>query len=522
MTLAGTASTDHPHYFALVAIALLVFAGYVLYAYLKAHDHLPRQQTRASAPTFLRDPYARAADIRRLLATKPTPGRITYARVDDRRYLQTRDGESLLVIGGAGSGKTNGVLAPAVRAWVGPAVVVATKADIVAETEFSRPHAFLVQPGATDSTLPILGWSPLDAIRDALQAHGPDAGWAESVRTADAMTAGGPEHAGDGFATVAAAQALAPLLHAAAVTSSADMGDVLAWVKRSEFSTPLTMLQEHALVEQATFALTGLVNKDPRTRSRIMTNLDAAIHAYDDPQVLAATTTRGRFRPAMLLDPAYPTSTLYVLSDPLTQARTAPFYRALLDEVTRVWCQRAAGHAATRLPVPPEQRLLLIFDDAVDIAALPHLDELASHGGDHGVAIALGLRDLAPLRTGLGEQIADAVVRSCRTRVITSGMSDAPTLKLVNDLIGPADVAPTALTTEAAPPSTARREVLTVAELRGLDPGQAVVVTGAEPPIRARLLDRSDFAAASDGETVAAVGPYPSPLPERRWPFQAR
>jgi type IV secretory pathway TraG/TraD family ATPase VirD4 len=223
----------------------------------------------------------------------------------------------------------------------------------------------------------------------------------------------------------------------------------------------------------------------------------------------------------MLLDPAYPTSTLYVLSDPLTQARTAPFYRALLDEVTRFWYAHAASQGASRRSVPPEQRLLLVFDDAAHVAALPHLDELAANGGDHGVVLALGLRDLASLRTRLGGDTAEAVVNNCLARVITGGMADATTLKLVNDLVGPAEVQ-TSLTTEEPAVSTAHREVLTAAELRDLAPGRAVVVTGTEPPIRAQLLDQSDFATPADAEPVSAVGWYPSPMPEKRWPFQPR
>jgi hypothetical protein len=171
----AAAAGGHPHYTALIVLGGVLFAGYVLYAYLKAHDRLPFTQTLLSTPAFLRDPYARVRDIRHLLAAAPTPGRITYARVDDRHYLQTRDGDSLLVLGGAGSGKTTGVLAPAARAWAGPAVLVSTTPDLMAETAASRPHAFLVAPGVTDFDLPVLGWSPLDAVRDAFSALGPEA-----------------------------------------------------------------------------------------------------------------------------------------------------------------------------------------------------------------------------------------------------------------------------------------------------------------------------------------------------------
>jgi type IV secretion system protein VirD4 len=520
----AAASDGSPNYAGLIVLGLVIFAGYVLYAYLKAHNRLPWASAAPAAGGFVRDPYARPGEIRHLMTTTPKPGRIPYARVDARHYLQTRDGESLLVIGGAGSGKTTGVLGPAVRAWDGPAVVVSTKPDLMAETASHRPHSFLVEPGASESQLPILGWSPLDAVREALQTLGPDQAWAESIRTADAMTAG--VAFGDAtestFWRSATAGALAPLLYAASINPATDLPDLIGWVKRNEFTIPLSLLEKHRAGDQASYLLTGLASDDTSTQSRIAANLGVALQAYDDPVALASATLRGRFRPTMLLDPARPRATLYVLSDATTQRRNAPYFLALVDEVTRCWHQRArelttVGSGSRQ--VPPERRLLLVFDDAGKAAALPDLDAFAAAGADDGITLALGAQDLTALRASLGEQKANAVVTNCRTRVLTRGMSDAATLQRVNELIGPAEIE-----TSGAPGSpTTWRDVITVAELRELAPNRAIVVTGSEPLIRARLLDRTDFATApARGDEVSASNVLPAPLPEQRWPFEPR
>jgi type IV secretion system protein VirD4 len=536
MNAAPASSNVHPNYLAIVLIGAICFAGYLLFVYLKSHNLLPWTQTLVGSPTFLRDPYARPRDIRHRLASRPTPGRVTYARTDTRHYLETINDHSVLVIGGAGSRKTTSILAPAARVWVGPAVLVSTKPDLMAQTAPNRPHAFLFEPGATESYLPLVGWSPLDAIRDALNSHDPSPGWAEAIRTAGALvasTASAGQEDGD-FWMAAAEQALAALLLAAAITPDADIPDLIAWARRSDFSAPLSILATHHAPEQAALALADLANKDERIKSRIMTSLAVAIHPYDDPRVLAAAAMRNRFRPAMLLDAEHRATTLYLLGDSVAQERLAPIFSGLLDELTRAWYRRAdalmrqrGAYLVDEPVMAPEQRLLLVLDDVEDIAPMPDLDRIASTGASHGVVLLLGLQDPSRLRRRLGEHKANSVVNNCQTRVITHGMGDVTTLRIINELIGQADVQTTSLTRVAGDPqltlATKSRDILTTAELRELDLGRAIVVNGAEPPVNAYLLDRGEFADVrpldDDHETV---GYGPTLPPERPWPFQPR
>jgi type IV secretion system protein VirD4 len=232
------------------------------------------------------------------------------------------------------------------------------------------------------------------------------------------------------------------------------------------------------------------------------------------------------------MDPTRPASTLYLLGDHLSHARLAPVFLGLLDELTRAWFARAGDLMKRRgaigdAPVlAPDERLLLVIDEAADIAPLPDLDKIAASGGSHGVVLMLCLQDLSQLRQRLGEQKANSVVNNCQTRIITHGMGDVTTLKLINELIGQAEVQTTAVTTidgrAQLSVSTVPRDILTTAELRELALGRAIVINGAEPPVHAYLLDRNDFTgvAVPDQPSPAEASGYPPP--EKRWPFEPR
>ena len=88
----------------------------------------------------------------------------------------------------------------------------------------------------------------------------------------------------------------------------------------------------------------------------------------------------------------------------------------------------------TRKPLNPG--LLLILDEAANIAPLPDLDVIAATGAGQGVQLLTILQDLAQAQDRWGRERADTIVNNHRAKIIGAGVSDTRTLEAVNRLLG--------------------------------------------------------------------------------------
>ena len=154
--------------------------------------------------------------------------------------------------------------------------------------------------------------------------------------------------------------------------------------------------------------------RDERQRSSIYTTAETILEAYADPRVLErverlATSIRSRF-----LDGG--SHTLYLSSTVREQRRLRPLFVALIQSVVQAAYERAA---ATGRPLDPP--LLVVLDEAANIAPLPDLDVLASTGAGQGVQLLTVLQDLAQAHDRWGRDRADTIVNNHRAKVIGAG-----------------------------------------------------------------------------------------------------
>ena len=146
-----------------------------------------------------------------------------------------------MVVGPSQSGKTTGVVVPAVLEWDGPALSTSIKSDVVHDTHRARAArgqvAVFDPTGSTE--LPHAPWSPIAAARS----------WEGARRTA-ARLLGIGEHgparsADESFWRPAGARFLAPLLLAAA-HGDLTMSEVLSWIATVNEDEPTALLERHA------------------------------------------------------------------------------------------------------------------------------------------------------------------------------------------------------------------------------------------------------------------------------------
>ena len=151
----------------------------------------------------------------------------------------------------------------------------------------------------------------------------------------------------------------------------------------------------------------------------------------------------------------------------------------------------AAYERSGRQGGPLDPPLLVVLDEAANVAPLAELDVLASTAAGHGVQLVTVWQDLAQLHSRYGTK-AGSVVNNHRVKVFLSGIADPGTLEHASSLIGETERRTWAMTVDgyggtSHTDSPSLRRLAPGDALRRIPPGDAVVVSGHLPPVRMRL-----------------------------------
>lgn len=472
-----------PYYATLTAMALVLLAAAAV-GYRHNHDHRDTSEDSAR--------WAKPRDLKPLIVRRPQPGRLTLGTVG-RRLIATEAQHSVAVIGPAGTGKTTGFAIPALLEWDGPVIATSVKGDLLEHTINHRRSigdTYVFDP-VTSTAEPTAGWSPLHTSAD----------WQGALRMAAwlASTARAGERGGlqdSDFWYAVAQKLLAPLLYAAA-RSGATMADVLRWVDLQDEHEPLQALH-HAGSVDALQAFAATINREDRTRSSAYTTAETVLAAFADPGVLATTTREPRIDPDRLLDGGG--HTLYICGPLHEQARLRPLFTALIEQtVARIYDR--ANRTASRLAKP----LLLVIDEAANIAPLPDLAQIASTARGVGIQLVTVWQDFAQIQARYGT-FAQTVINNHRAKVVLAGISDTPTLDYISRLIGDETVTEESRSRNpdgktSITQTTRHRPLAPASDLRRADTGTGVLVYGNFHPAQLKLRpwynDRSHWSHSS-------------------------
>jgi type IV secretion system protein VirD4 len=433
----------------------------------------PRRATRAPAQ------WARASDLRLLRVRPPAPGRLVMGR-SGRTTLAAEPAQSVVVFGPTQSRKTTGFAIPAILGWQGPVVATSVKTDLVRNTMSWRQRCGEVQcfDPSSSTGLPSAQWSPLDAA-----CTWPGARKVASSLTEGAKGGNGPMTDGD-FWYATAAKLLAPLLFAAA-TGGGSMTDVVRWVDTQEESEVLDLL-DAARVPEANQAAQASFAKEDRQRSSVYTTAETVLEPFVDPPD-EVTGMAPHIDPRRLISE---NGTLYLCAPAHDQRRLRPLFTAVVRQIVE-----HAYETVTRTGRPLDPPLLIVLDEAANIAPLEDLDTLASTAAGHGIQLVTIWQDLAQVTARYGPRAA-TVVNNHRAKVFLSGISDPSTLDHASHLIGDEELHLAATTSggQGGPTTTSSpttRRLAPPDALRRIAPGEGVLVYGGLPP--ARIVLRSWF-----------------------------
>jgi type IV secretion system protein VirD4 len=284
-----------------------------------------------------------------------------------------------------------------------------------------------------------------------------------------------------GFWYANAEKLLAPLLFAAA-TAGASMADVVRWLDEEETVEVLLAL-ELAAVPEALRAARASLGREERQRASVYATAETVVAAFADPAV-AASAARCEIDPAVLVAGA--SDSLYCCAPARDQERLAPVFTAIVREVLDAAFEKAA---TTGRPLDPP--LLVVLDEAAQVAPLADLDRVVATAAGHGIQLLTVWQDLAQVESRYGSRWA-TVVNNHRAKLVCSGIADPVTLQHVSSLLGDEERREHSLTVgdDGRHTRTEARSVQALAPpgwLRQLPPGEAVLVYGSFPPARLGL-----------------------------------
>jgi len=281
---------------------------------------------------------------------------------------------------------------------------------------------------------------------------------------------------------------LSPLLHAAAL-AKLDMGDVLGWVKSQDCDPALRALYL-AGAEAAVGSVRATLKTEPRQRDSAFSTCRTVLDAYEDPGVLEAS--RGsEIRPERLLDGT--PSTVYLVATAAEQQRLAPLFLALVDELTRATLRRSAEERASSGAAvrSAADRVLLLLDEAANIAPLPNLAALASVAGGEGLQLVTIYQDLSQVRHAYRDEWG-SIASNHVVKVILPGVSDPETLRYFSSVVGDEETLEVLETRDSSGRTSksehvARRPVVPLRELREQRVNSGWLLSGARPAGQIRL-----------------------------------
>jgi type IV secretion system protein VirD4 len=420
--------------------------------------------------------WASTRDLRPLIVKAPTPKRLILGHVGTS-LVAAEARQSVIVLGPTQSMKTSGFAIPSILEWQGPVIATSVKTDLIQATiqhRATQGRTWIYDP--TESTaLETSSWTPLTLCAD----------WRGAQRVA-AWLASAANHGGSGleqgeFWYTSAAKLLAPLLYAAA-TSGATVSDVVRWVNTQE-EREVTAALKAAGTPEALVAGQASWRREPRQKSSVYTTAETILIAYEDPAV-ARSAIGCDFTSGDLFDGG--NHTLYVAAPSHEQKRLRPLFQTLLESVIN-----RAYELSSRRGDALDPPLLIVLDEAANIAPLPELDTLASTASAHGIQLVSIFHDLSQIVDRYGERAA-TVVNNHRGKIILSGVSDTQTLEYVSRLLGDEEVIQAAVTRGATgdkstTSSTTLRSLAPASVLRAILPGEGILVYGHLLPARLRL-----------------------------------
>jgi len=443
--------------------------------------------------------WAAPSDLRRLWVPGPTSGRPYLGTVGRRppRMLAAEPEVQPMVIAPPRAGKSSGFVVPWLLDHDGPALVLSTKRDVYQASARHRRtlgEVSVFDPFGEEGSAT---FTPLVPART----------WPGAIRAGEALaSAAHPDqaNAANEFWDKEAASMLAPLLHAAAL-GDLQMSDLVSWLDTRDLSEAIGMLNGSG-ASAAADQLEGVGRRDERNRETTVMSALNLLRAYRYPQ-LAGPAAEG-LAPERLIDGQ--ANTIYVVAAGHEQEILRPVILALLAATYEAGITRARRHG------PLQPRLLILMDEAANIAPVRNLAAWLSQCGDHGIVIATIWQSIAQIDQRYGRAARDAICAASTAQLFIPPLAEPTSTGYLTELLGEEPVANASAGGSHHTLAVAREKVAPGPWLRQVGRGRAILVYRDLPPAIVRAPGWFEDPRFAVQARARLGGP-----PRSRWPSRA-
>ena len=335
-----------------------------------------------------------------LAITTPKPGRLILGRLSSGALIANENLHSSIVVGPKGSGKSSGLVIPAILEWQGPVIAVSAAGSGVLENTISwrkRIGSVHVYDPSSATGYGNSTWSPLSGAED----------WDFAQRTARNMVHAEvrfPPYTGSvDFWSFGAAQLLALHFFAAACNRHA-LSNVVRLLEQQDVAALADLVQATGHVE-AIAAVNSFRDRDERARYSVNQRASAALRGYRDPKILQSAGS-GDIAGSNVV--GSDSDTLYLCMPSDERGAVRPLVSTLLHQVIR------AAYKYEGAPSDPP--LLLIIKHELEEPLLDNIDTVAATCSGIGIQLVSVWDDFSHIQRLFGDR-AQRVVDNHRVKI---------------------------------------------------------------------------------------------------------
>jgi type IV secretion system protein VirD4 len=363
--------------------------------------------------------FGRFRTVRELVVAGPSAARIIVGYMArPKARVAITENVQMAVVAAPRTGKSSGLVIPAILEHEGPLVTTSVRTDVAQHTLARRRRlgrVWVWDPFGENSD----DWDLLQGCED----------WEHALLVARWL--GHARRIGEGinqdYFDQEAEGLVAPYLHAAALTPDVTATDVYQWILSRDEKTAAEILDDAGAADakqrlQAVYAYTE------RQRDGIIGTAAVQLKAYGHPAA-ARTAKRGRgVTPDQLFDGP---NTLYVVAGREHQQLLAPLVVTMVSSMLHWLAERENRTGAGLKPAA-----LFALDETASIAPIQELPQILATSLGSGVRFLTVWHSVAQIRRHFGDDAAAEILALSQAKVFMGSITDQYTRREIVELLG--------------------------------------------------------------------------------------